>query len=74
MDAGRYFVHEHPLSATSWQQPCMQELQRDERVMKTKANMCAYGMTTKMGQEIALALKPTSFMTNSPCIAEELSK
>eukprot|EP00973_Karenia_brevis_P017801 2445554-Karenia_brevis.AAC.1 len=42
--------------------------------MKTKANMCAYGMTTKMGQEIALALKPTSFMTNSPCIAEELSK
>eukprot|EP00973_Karenia_brevis_P064899 9013653-Karenia_brevis.AAC.1 len=42
--------------------------------MKTKANMCAYGMTTKMGQEVAPALKPTSFMTNSPCIAEELSR
>eukprot|EP00973_Karenia_brevis_P043456 6022317-Karenia_brevis.AAC.1 len=40
MDAGRYLVHEHPLSATSWKQPCIQELQIDERVMKTKANMC----------------------------------
>eukprot|EP00973_Karenia_brevis_P062211 8652733-Karenia_brevis.AAC.1 len=74
MGAGRYFVHEHPLSATSWKQPCMQELQRDERVIKTRANMCAYGMTTRRGEEVSLASKPTSFMTNSPCIAEELNK
>eukprot|EP00973_Karenia_brevis_P015466 2115598-Karenia_brevis.AAC.1 len=30
-------------------------------------------MTTKKGEEVCPALKPTSFMTNSPCVADELN-
>eukprot|EP00973_Karenia_brevis_P080971 11232062-Karenia_brevis.AAC.1 len=74
MDAGRYFAHEHPLTASSWKQPCMQRVLKDDRVIRTKAHMCAYGMTTKKGNETCPVLKPTSFMTNSPCVADELNR
>ena len=41
IDEGRYFLHEHPLSATSWKLPCIENLMSDMRVIRTKAHMCA---------------------------------
>eukprot|EP00972_Heterocapsa_arctica_P030953 4551549-Heterocapsa_arctica.AAC.1 len=47
LKAGRYFLHEHPATATSWQDPevikCMQQVGVDTAVM----HACQYGMTAK---------------------------
>ena len=32
MEEGRYFVHEHPKGAKSWEEKCMKNLMSDERV------------------------------------------
>ena len=40
----------------------------------TSADQCAYGLVTKGPDVYAFAQKPTKFMTNSPCIAEELRR
>ena len=42
MRAGRYFIHEHPLSASSWQLPAIRSLMDNENVVKTCVHMCAY--------------------------------
>ena len=39
--------------------------------------MCQFGMTSRVGgagSELGPVLKPTGFMTNSPCIARELAQ
>eukprot|EP00973_Karenia_brevis_P016790 2299222-Karenia_brevis.AAC.1 len=35
---GRYFLHEHPLGATSWDLPAMQQLIKIPGVIKTRAH------------------------------------
>merc|ERR1712020_678096 len=58
--AGRYFLHEHPAYATSWELPSVRRFiqQTDARV--TIADMCTYGMMI----EGKLVRKPTRWMTN----------
>ena len=45
MDAGRYWLHEHPWSAESWQIPEMEDLLRDPRVQVAYADQCQFGLT-----------------------------
>ena len=73
MDAGRLFLHEHPLTATSWQTQKMEELVADPRTIKVIAHQCMLGLMTKGpdGRWMA-AKKPTGFVTNSPQIAARL--
>ena len=52
----------------------MQELGSEVGVFITSADQCAYGLTTTGPDGEAPAQKPTKFMTNSPCIAEELKR
>ena len=58
MRAGRYFVHQHPQSASSWHVECM----------------CAFGTKLTDAEGEGPVLKPTVFMTNIMEICKELSQ
>ena len=48
MDAGRYWLHEHPWSPKSGQNPEMEDLLRDPRVQGAYADQCQFGLTSKI--------------------------
>ena len=52
----------------------MTRILRRPDVIRTKTHMCRFGMTLRDQAGEGLVLKPTSFMTNSPCVAKELNK
>ena len=72
--AGRYWVHEHPESASSWSWMTMVKLHGLPGVIKVRADQFMYGLTTKVGEEEKPCKKPTGFLTNSWRIAKELSR
>ena len=77
IEGGRWFLHEHPAGATSWQMEEMKKLERATGVRINIADMCMYGMVTpKEGAkgEMAPARKRTKFMTNSYWIGAELMR
>ena len=66
---GRYFIHEHPLTATSWATECMAQLRACPAVYTAEAHVCAYGMKSKDKHGPGYAKKPTRFLTN-PIVGE----
>ena len=74
IDGGRYFLHEHPMWATSWLLDCVDQIMRQEGVQKVRGDQCMYGAETKSGANKGQPImKPTGFMTNSAKIALSLS-
>ena len=74
---GRLFMHEHFWLATSWSLGVMEKLLAYEDVERVQTHVCQFVMTSRIGgvgSELGLVLKPTGFMTNSPCIAPELAR
>ena len=73
---GRWFVHEHPHTASSWDLEEIQQLSQKMGVHIAVADQCMYGLTTwnRAGVPGAAARKRTRFLTNSSYIAEELSQ
>ena len=67
MDDGRYFLHEHPASATSWAEPEVQRIEQMVGVRVAIGDQCQYEAADKDGAPIK---KPTKFMTNSSHIAD----
>ena len=61
LEAGRYFLHEHPKSATSWMEKCMKNLACDPIVMGTEIDQCAYGLVSKDKEGVGPAKKPRVF-------------
>ena len=45
--AGRYFVHEHPRSAASWENPHIKALRDDPRTTLAEADLCQFGLLSK---------------------------
>lgn len=72
--AGRYYLHEHPQSATSWNLDIMKKFIDTLQPYKVTADQCQYGLITRDGEKTGPAKKPTSFMTNSWHIAQKLQK
>ena len=72
LNNGRYFLHEHPATAGSWNLPCMKNLLEEKGVMRVVGDMCRFGMTSRDASGEGLVMKPTGYMTNSPFIGEEL--
>ena len=75
-ESGRFFLHEHPASASSWKLPEMQALMSDLNISKINTHMCRFGMTSHIhGRkgEHGPVKKPTGFATSSPCIAKRLA-
>ena len=75
LDGGRHFLHEHPETATSWNDPSMNKLLKEKRVSTTVSDQCEYGLLTPgpEGAPIA-AKKPTKWMSSSPHMLKRLSK
>ncbi len=73
---GRWFLHEHPASASSWDLTAMRKLAEEEGVTVNVADQCMYGLRTqgKPGEGKVPARKRTKFMTNSYEIAKQLQK
>lgn len=66
MRARRWLLHEHPATAVSWNEQCINKLTEDPLVQVVKADQCQYGLTSPApdGQPLP-ALKPTKNMTNA---------
>ena len=72
--SGRYWLHEHPNGASSWNLKTIAQLLRLPGVTRVRADQCAYGLTASVRGESRPAMKPTGFLTNSWCVARELTK
>ena len=70
---GRYFLHEHPATASSWSEQCVVNMLRKHGVTHGTGDQCRYGLKAYDGQREGPAKKSTKFMTNSPCIAKRLN-
>ena len=68
----RYYVHEHPMCATSWNEPEVKALIKKESSILAKIDQCQYGLWVKDKDGWAASNKPTKILTNSPCIAAQL--
>ena len=71
---GRYFLHEHPSTARSWKEACIQRIAHLPRVHVYQADLCAHGMVQTDALGEAPVKKPTKFMTNSEAIGAEVGK
>ena len=67
MKAGRYFVHENPIGASSWTLPSIQRLKHKKGVEEKIADLCMYGLKTtgKNKSEQVAARKRTKFIGNA---------
>ena len=72
--SGRFFMHEHPHSASSWQLPEVMELLCHRDVESVTCDMCAYGMVSEDENGIAPAQKRTRIMSNSPEVLKRVGK
>ena len=72
--AGRYFLHEHPAEATSWQEDCIKNILEKEGVLRVTGDQCRYGLKAADKHRTGLARKRIGFMTNSVCVAQKLEK
>ena len=72
--AGRDFIHEHLLTATSWATECMTKLRNCPAAYTAEAHMCACSMQSKDKHGPGYAKKPTRFLTNVIMSAKALSR
>ncbi len=75
LEAGRYFLHEHPRWASSWELKAMKDLKRAPSVDVVQGDQCQYGAVAPHGPRAGdPVFKPTGFMSNSPEILRQLSR
>ena len=72
---GRYFLHEHPAQAASWQERAMQDLLAMPGVGRADGDQCQYGAVVQTGEHAGSPVKkPTGFCSNSPYLLAALSR
>ena len=73
---GRWFLHEHPATASSWSLKEITDVLDLKDVEVAQGDQCMYGLKTwgKSGRDVKAARKSTKFMSNSAEIRRELSK
>ena len=75
VDGGRYFVHEHPLAAGSWDLDIVRAVQELPGVQVVKTDLCQFGMTAVGDDGVRRpVMKPTRVMTNAPEIAKRIQR
>ena len=65
------FLHEHPATATSWNEPSILEVLQHSGVSRINADQCQLGQEARNGEPIK---KPTGFMSNCPDILAQLHR
>ena len=74
LENGRHFLHEHPETATSWDDDQMQKLLREPKVSTTVSDQCEYGLLTPgPSGTLVPAKKPTKWASSSPHMLKRLS-
>ena len=71
VNGGRYFLHEHPAWATSWDVPCIRHVAGMPGVDQVVGDQCQYDKTTPSGNPMK---KPTRWMSNAPMLLRALGK
>ena len=71
MDAGRYFIYEHPSSASSWQLPRMERLFKRQGIWSVVSDQCQYDQTG--GGNLPLR-KRTRYVANGQHLLHHLRK
>ena len=75
LQAGRYFLHEHPRYASSWGLSTMEELMKIPGVELTHGDQCQYGARVARGPLKGRPVKkPSGFLSNSRCLSRALSR
>ena len=74
VQGGRYVLHEHPASASSWDETCIQEILGMKGVNTVIGDQCCYGLRSRGEEGIGPARKSTGFMTKSAFIAKALNR
>ena len=75
IEGNRYFLHEHPRYATSWQLDCIQRLQNVPGVDTVRGDQCQFGAIATKGLDQGCPIKkPSGFMSNSIEIRHALSR
>ena len=75
VEGGRFFLHEHPKGASSWQERAVQEVHQLQGVELIAADQCQYGSEIQYGVFKGLPVKkPTGFVSNAPRLLRRLSK
>lgn len=69
----KFFIHEHPDRATSWDEECIQEVLQLDGVERIRGDMCRHGMVGEDEFGGGAVKKPTGFMLNSKEISKELA-
>ena len=73
LDENRFFLHEHPASAKSWQEHCVTQISDRSDVGLIVGHQCQYGLETPdLDGRPTPALKPTRWMSNSQCMLNRL--
>ncbi len=71
VNEGRYFLHEHPAWATSWDVPCIRQVGGMPGVDQVIGDQCQYDKTTPSGNPMK---KPTKWMSNAPRLLRALGQ
>ncbi len=75
LEGGRYFLHEHPYFATSWELESVERLMNVPGVQRQRGDQCQYGAQIMRGKDKGQPImKPTGFMTNSHEVARALAR
>ena len=76
MSKGNYSLFAHPAYATSWELPSVSEVRSMAGVDDIVSDQCMFGLVTPNHDHtgFAPAKKPTRFLSNAPCILEELNR
>ena len=72
--SGRYFLHGHPGSASSWHEECIMNIFNKEGVLRVNGDQCMYGLKSNDGIREGPARKGIGFMTTPVCIAQRLQR
>ena len=72
---GAHFLHEHPLTATSWGEPAITALRAQPQVQEVTAHQCCFGFEARdPSRSMELVMKPTRFMSSAPLLLKELAR
>lgn len=67
-------MREHQASAKSWDEVCIVKMLQKHGVTKVVGDQCCFGLFTTENCRVGPTRKATGFMTNAPCIAQQLNK
>ncbi len=75
IEGGRFFLHEHPEAAGSWEERCIADILQIPEVGRVCGDQRQYGQEVQYGEHRGQPVrKATGFMSNAPKILERLTR